>query len=112
MDNHLRHIADAPAILLDAIGPIKIFTVHKKGLIEQTCLAHDSAAQKHARSNHRIDLSLLIRVAMGHVVATKARAARKQPRETAHMVERDLGCGKGAAASAIERAIAKQQLRP
>src|SRR6266508_4297310 len=102
MHRHARHIHDLPAILLDPVGPVQIFAIHKIGLVQQPNLAQHRAAHQHARPDHCVDLGLHIWVEMAHIVAAIARAVREQAREAGHAVERDLGRGEGSPACHIE----------
>src|SRR5712691_3049782 len=82
-----RLIADGPAHHSRAQAPVKIFTIHKEALVEQTHSVYDCASNQHACPTHRVHFDGLVRIDVRQVVATKSRASGKQTAETRDAIE-------------------------
>src|SRR5713101_7039825 len=87
-----RLIADGPAHQSRAQAPVKVFTIHKEPLVKQTNPLDDRASNQQARTAHRVDFDGSVRIDIGEVVATEARAFGKQPAQTRDAIEGHRRC--------------------
>ena len=82
LNDDTRLITDGPTHQLRAQAPIKVFTIHKEALVEQTNAVNDDSSNEHARAAHRVDFDGPVRVNVGQVVPTEAWTLGEQPTET------------------------------
>lgn len=96
IDGYRRVIDNFPAVLLNTVSPIKVFAIHEERLIEQTDFAHHRRANHHTRPDHRINLSLHIRIEVSQIICSEAAAAREEAGQPEQAVKGNCRSGETA----------------